>query len=101
MAQVALGNTGSGTGPVGSPVTLLSVDGEFRSFLINDTDSVITITHTFDPATGDDVVTEHKIPAKDYVVINNGAAGTVALSNAANSHGTSAQVDERIYLVVG
>ena len=101
MAHVALGNTGRGTGPVGDPVTLVGVDGEFRSFLINDTDSVVTVTHTYDPTTGDDVVTMHKIPAKDYIMISNGAAGTVSLSNAASSHGTSAQVDERIYLVVG
>ena len=102
MAHVALGETGTGTGPVGGSVTLLDVGGEFRSFLINDTDSVITVDHVYDPeAAGDNVVTMHKIPAKDYVMIDNGAAGTVALSNARNSHGTSAQVDERIYLVVG
>ena len=101
MAHVALGPTGRGTGPTGSPVTLVDVGGAFRSFMINDTDSVVTITHTFDPTTGDDVVTLLKVPAKDYIVIDNGAAGTVALSNAANSHGTSAQDEELIYLTVG
>ena len=102
MAHVALGNTGTGTGPIGSPVTLLQVDSAFQSYLVNDTDSVVTITHTFDPtAPGDNVVTMHTIPAKSYVIIDNGAAGAVSLSNAANSHGTSAQLDERIYLLVG
>ena len=102
MAHVPLGIAGAGTGPVGSPVTLLAVSGEFQSYLINDTDSAITITHTYDPdAAGDNVVTTHRIPAKGYVIINNGAAGTVSLSNASNSHGTSAQNEERICLLVG
>ena len=102
MAHVALGINGQGTGPVGSPVTLLEVDSAFQSYLVNDTDSVITITHTYDPdAAGDNVVTEHRIPPKSYVVIDNGAAGTVGLSAASNSHGTEAQFGERIYLLVG
>ena len=101
MAHVQVGLTGQGTGPVGSPVTLEDVGGEFRSVLVNDTDSTITVTRIFSPTTGDDVVDNLRVQAKSYVVVDHGAAGTVAISAVATTHGTEAQLDEYVYLMVG
>ena len=101
MAHVQVGMTGQGTGPVGSPVTLEEVDGQFRSVLVNDTDSTITVTRTFVPTTGTTVVDSLRVQAKSYLVVDHGAAGTVAISAVATTHGTEAQLDEYVYLMVG
>ena len=79
----------------------LTIDGVtyFNSVIINNSDGVLHCDHTFDPtAAGDNVVTSHVVPAKSFVVVDNGAAGTVAISNVHNTHGTVAQNNEVIYV---
>ena len=101
MAHVQVGLIGQGTGPVGTPVTLEDVGGQFRSVLVNDTDSTITVTRTYTPDTGTAVVDNLRLQAKSYVVVDHGAAGDVSLSAVATTHGTEAQFEEYVYLMVG
>ena len=104
MAHVVVGTGGTGTGVVGTAETLASVtiDGVtmFNSVVVNDTDGVLLCDHTFDPAgVGNNVVTPLTVPAKSYLVVDNGEAGTALISNVRNTHGTGAQSNEAIYVV--
>ena len=104
MGHTIIGSAGDGTGFVPSTnqtVASLTLDGvaRFNSIIVNDTDGVLHCDHTFDPtAAGDNVVTSHIVPAKSFIVIDNGEAGTVAISNVHNTHGTGAQYNEAIYV---
>ena len=106
MGHTIVGSAGDGTGYVASTnqidtVSALTIDGVsyFNSIIVNDTDGVLHCDHTFDPtAAGDNVVTSHVVPAKSYIIIDNGQAGTVAISNVHNTHGTGAQYNEAIYV---
>ena len=106
MGHVIVGNGGTGTGYVASTnqidtVSSVTLDGvaRFNSVIVNDTDGVMQCDHTFDPtAAGDNVVTSHVVPAKSFIVIDNGQAGTVTIGNVRNTHGTGAQSGEAIYV---
>ena len=104
MGHTIIGNSGDGTGFVSSTnqtVASLTLDGvaRFNSVIVNDTDGVLHCDHTFDPtAAGDNVLTSHIVPAKSFIVIDNGQAGTVAISKVHNTHGTGAQSGEAIYV---
>ena len=105
MARVIVGTGGTGTGFVtAANVTTQSVtlDGvaRFNSVIVNDTDGAILVDHTFDPtAAGANVVTPLTVPAKSYLIIDNGEAGAVSISNVRNTHGTGAQSGEAIYVM--
>ena len=106
MGHVVVGTGGTGTGYVSSAnqtVSSITIAGvaHFNSVLVNDTDGAILVDHSFDPTVTTDptVVTSHTVPAKSFIIIDNGAAGDVSISNVRNTHGTGAQFDEAIYVM--
>jgi hypothetical protein len=96
MAHVIIGANGEGAAQTGGGVTTTS--GNKNIVLINETDSVITLDIHVGGANHSPGLV-HKIDKKSYLdVAHVGNHGAVTMVNVKTGHGTTAQLNERVYM---